>query len=62
MGRLNITKYYFFREVQCSKEIVLVHCKTEDQLTDILTKALPKDKFEDLREKIGICIKRDKES
>jgi len=50
-------KYYFLREVQCCKEIILVHCKTEDQLVDILTKAFPKVRFEDLREKIGVCIK-----
>jgi len=54
-------KYHFLREVQSSKEVVLVHCKTKDQLTDILTKALPKCRFEELREKIGVCIKRSKE-
>jgi len=54
-------KYDFLREVQSSKEIVLVHCKTKYQLADILTKALPKCRFEELREKIGVCIKRSKE-
>ena len=54
-------KYYFLREVQCSKKTTLVHCKTKDQLVDILTKAPPKDIFEVLRNKIGVCIKRDKE-
>jgi len=54
-------KYYFLREVQFSKEVVLVHCKTEDQLTNILTKALPKGKFEDLRQKIGVCSCKIKE-
>jgi len=54
-------KYHFPREVQNNKEVVLVHCKTEDQLADILTKALSKRRFEELREKIGVCIKRSKE-
>jgi len=35
--------------------------KIKDQLANILIKALPKDRFEDLREKIGVCIKRGKE-
>jgi len=42
-------KYYFLIEVQCSKEVVLIHSKTEDQLAEILTKALLKGRFEDLR-------------
>jgi len=54
-------EYYFLREVQSNKEAILVHCKTEDQLADILTKALPKHKFKELRDKIGVCIKRSKE-
>ena len=54
-------KYHFLREVQSNKEVVLVHCKTEDQLADILTKALPKSRFEELREKIEVGIKRSKE-
>ena len=54
-------KYYFLKEVQRRKEVVLVHCKTEDQLADILTKALPKGRFEDLRQKIGVCRSKIKE-
>jgi len=47
------------REMQNNKEVVLVHCKTEDQLADILTKALSKHRFEELRER-GVCIRRSK--
>jgi len=54
-------KYHFLREVQNNKEVVLVHCKSEDQLVDILTKALSKRRFEELRERIGVCIRRSKE-
>ena len=49
------------REVPCRKEIVLVLCKTEDQLADILTKVLPNGIFEDLRQKIGVCSSKTKE-
>ena len=54
-------KYYVIREVQKNKEILLVHCRSEAQLADILTKALSKAKFEELRRSLGICSKRGKE-
>ena len=50
-------KYHFIREVQKKKEVILVHCKTKDKLVDILTKALPKIRFEELRKKMGVVAK-----
>lgn len=47
-------KLYFLREVQKEGEVLLQHCKTEDQLVDIFTKALSKGRFENLREKLGV--------
>ena len=47
-------KLYFLREVQKEGEVSLQYCKTEDQLADIFTKALPKGRFENLREKLGV--------
>lgn len=41
-------KYHFLREVEANKEIKLKHCKIEEHLVDIITKALPKVKFEQL--------------
>jgi len=41
-------KYYFFREAEATKEIKLDYCKTEDQIADIFTKALPRPRFEEL--------------
>ncbi|KAL0553407.1 hypothetical protein IC582_007302 [Cucumis melo] len=48
-------KLFFLREVQKSGEVILVYCKTEDQVADILTKPLPTCKFEFLRSKLGVC-------
>ncbi|KAF7823103.1 Copia protein [Senna tora] len=42
-------------------EVALVYCKTENQLADVLTKALPKAKFIVLRDKLGVCSIKDKE-
>nr|GMD22252.1 Copia protein [Ipomoea batatas] len=54
-------KLYFVREVQKTNEVNLVHCSTGVQLADILTKGLPRSRFEVLREKIGVCSKNSKE-
>ena len=45
----------YFREVQKDGEVSLLYCKTEDQIADIFTKALPIGKFEKFRMKLGIC-------
>jgi hypothetical protein len=48
-------KLYFLREAQIEEEVTLLYCRTNDQIADVLTKALPKASFEDLRRKLGIC-------
>ena len=48
-------KYHFIREVQQSNEVLLVHCSSENQLADIFTKTLPMERFEALKQKIGVC-------
>ncbi|KAK5786534.1 hypothetical protein PVK06_041171 [Gossypium arboreum] len=48
-------KYHFVREVELSKEINLVHCCSEVQLADILTKLLAATRFEYLKKQIGVC-------
>ncbi|XP_050935218.1 uncharacterized mitochondrial protein AtMg00810-like [Cucumis melo] len=48
-------KLFFLKEVQKSGEVILVYCKTEDQVADILTKSLPTIKFGFLRSKLGVC-------
>lgn len=49
-------KLFFIRDVQKGGAVRLKYCKTEDQLADIFTKPLAKGRFEDLRERLGICI------
>ncbi|KAL4362450.1 hypothetical protein GQ457_04G012430 [Hibiscus cannabinus] len=51
-------KFYALQEAQQHKEVKLVHCPSEYQLVDILTKALPKGRFEFLRLKLGRRLKR----
>lgn len=48
-------KLYFLREVQKNGEVSLVHCNSEFQNADILTKSLSKARFEYLRERLGLC-------
>jgi hypothetical protein len=54
-------EFFFLREVQQEGKVKLLYCKTEEQHADILTKALPKLKFEYLRQKLGVCSFKAKE-
>ncbi|KAI5334788.1 hypothetical protein L3X38_024921 [Prunus dulcis] len=47
-------KFHFIQEAIQVKEIELIYCKTEDQIADILTKALSKDRFVYLRDLLGV--------
>eukprot|EP00253_Pinus_taeda_P033359 PITA_33359 len=48
------TKFHFIRELVNIGEIVLQHCRTEDQLADILTKPLAKKGLDHFRKCLGI--------
>lgn len=54
-GRTNHinVKYHAIWEAEESKKVKLEHCSSKDQLADIMTKALPKGKFEKLRSRLG---------
>lgn len=48
-------KFFFLREVQQNGEVMLIYCRSEDQLADMFTKPLQAGRFEALRKKIGVC-------
>eukprot|EP00253_Pinus_taeda_P009493 PITA_09493 len=48
------TRFHYIRELVNNGEIVLVHCKTQEQVADILTKSLRQKSFEFLRKCLGM--------
>ena len=54
-------KYHAIREAEREKEIELKHCKSENQIADIMTKALLKSRFQTLRTMLGVYSKNKKE-
>ena len=48
-------KHHFIRELVQNKEIHMNYVNTKDQLVDIFTKALPREQFQNLRNKLNIC-------
>ena len=47
--------FHFIRERIVTGEINVIHCSTNDMIADIMTKALPKPKYEKFRELLGVC-------
>ncbi|CAL9026844.1 unnamed protein product [Prunus brigantina] len=47
-------RYHFIREALQEGVINMQFCRSEEQLADIFTKALPKDRFKYLRSKLGV--------
>ena len=54
-------KYHYLREVEANGDIQLKYCNTENQLADIFTKALPRDRFQLLHFMLVISDKHIKE-
>ena len=48
--------FHFIRERIASKDIKVEYCSTHDMIADIMTKALPKDRFEKLRSLLNVCV------
>ncbi|CAH9143716.1 unnamed protein product [Cuscuta epithymum] len=48
------TKYHWLREKVSEGKLVLIYCRSDEQISDILTKPLPVDKFKKLREELGV--------
>uniref|UniRef100_A0ACD5Z920 Uncharacterized protein n=1 Tax=Avena sativa TaxID=4498 RepID=A0ACD5Z920_AVESA len=49
-------KYHFIREKVEEGSIAVEHVGTSNQLADILTKPLARLKFQEMREKVGMCL------
>ncbi|KAL0289191.1 UNVERIFIED_CONTAM: hypothetical protein Scaly_2709300 [Sesamum calycinum] len=47
-------KLFFLREVQKHGDVILVYCKKEEHVADILTKPLPACNFEFFRSRLGV--------
>lgn len=47
-------KYHFLRDMVNKRRIELSHCKTEEQLVDLFTKAFVGERFDFLRRSVGI--------
>jgi len=52
-------RYHFLRELVKEGTIRLDYCATADQIADIMTKAVKRDVFEDLRERMGVRIREE---
>eukprot|EP00253_Pinus_taeda_P025723 PITA_25723 len=48
------TRFHYIRELVSNGEIVLEHCRTQEQVADILTKPLDQKSFEFLRKCLGM--------
>jgi len=48
------TRYHYIRECISSGQVEVDHVRTDNQLADILTKALGRIRFVELRQKLGI--------
>lgn len=52
-------RYHFLRELVNDGVIELEYCHTEEQLSDIMTKAVMLEVFEKLRKELGLCQKKE---
>jgi hypothetical protein len=49
-------QHHFVREKIISNKITIIHCASEDNLADILTKALPMPKHQNLTTRLGMTL------
>jgi len=48
-------KFHAIWQFQQEGELKMIYCTSKEQLADLFTKPLAKDRFEDLRKMIGMC-------
>jgi len=49
-------RFHFLRELTRDGVVELVHCSTQEQVSDIMTKRLKLEVFLKLRDKLGMCL------
>ena len=49
-------RFHFLREMTKNETVQLIHCNTQEQVADILTKPLKTDAFLKMRELMGMCL------
>jgi hypothetical protein len=49
-------RFHFLRELTRDGVVELVHCNTQEQVSDIMTKPLKLEVFLKLRDKLGMCL------
>ena len=54
-------KYHSIREAERNKEVKVLHCSSELQIADMMTKALPRIRLEFLKLKLGMSKQNLKE-
>jgi len=52
-------RFHFLRDLTRDKIIELVHCGSQDQVADLLTKPVKLQTFENLQEQMGVCVMLD---
>lgn len=55
-------RLHFIRDLVANKEIELTYCSTHEQVADVMTKSLPRDKFIYFRSRLGVCDFESRES
>lgn len=48
-------RFHFLRDLTREGTLKLVHCGTQEQLADLMTKPLKLDVFQKLRDQLGVC-------
>ena len=54
-------KFHAIRQAEKEGSVQLIHCRSDDQLADIMTKELPRGRFEVLKTALGVLKKNLKE-
>jgi hypothetical protein len=49
-------RFHFLRDITRDRVIELVHCGSQDQMANLLTKPIKLESFVKLREQLGVCM------